>query len=102
MMFILPARAKKRAYKSSFNGTVISTMIGEKRDHRVTIEIKNEASRCFILVSPIKNKKLHPQYLDSIFKAANAEIIYLKKDQTKEIVPMDDIDCLDIDCREEK
>lgn len=101
MMFILPARDKKRAFKLSFSGTVISTLKGEKRDHRITVEIMKGESRCFILISPIKTREIYPQYRDSIFKDANSDMIYLKKDQKNEIISMDGIECLNIYCREE-
>ena len=100
-MFAIPNRAKKEAFKLSFSGTVISTLKGEKRDHRITVEILKGESRCFILISPIKDKRLYPQYRDSIFKESGSDIMYLKKDQKTEIIAMDDIHCLNIDCHEE-
>lgn len=102
--FIAPDRDKERAYESSFSGKVISTLETEGRGKRVisiTVEILNDHSRCFVLISPVERKKLYPQYLDSIFKKSNSDIIYLKKDQSNEIVKMDGIDCLSINCREE-
>jgi len=41
MMFIGPHLDKKRAFKSGFHGMVISTLEGQKRDHRITVEITN-------------------------------------------------------------
>ena len=96
--FVKPIQLKKQAFKSGFNGIVISTLEGQKRDHRITVEIMNGESRCYILISSIKDRKLYPQYRDSIFKKPDSGIIFLKKDQTTENLPMDDIDCLDIDC----
>jgi len=37
-----------------------------------------------------------------MFKEPGSDIMYLKKDQKKEVIPLEDIDCLDIDCREKK
>lgn len=101
IIFIIPARAKKQAFTLSFSGTVISTLEGKKRDRRITVEIINGVDRCFIQVSPIKERKFYPQYRDTIFKDADSDIIYLKKDQQTEIIPMDGISCLNIYCREE-
>lgn len=101
MIFIIPARAKKQAFKLSFSGTVISTLEGEKRDRRITVEIVNGDSRCYIVVSHIKERKLYPQYHDSIFKDANSDIMYLKKDKQTKITTMEGISCLNIYCREE-
>jgi hypothetical protein len=102
IIFIAPVVDKKRAFGSGFHGMVISTMEGEKRDHRIIVEITNDRSKCFVLISPIKDKRLYPQYLDSMFKGSGSDIMYLKKDKKKEIIPMEDIDCLNIDCSVKK
>jgi hypothetical protein len=101
MMFVVPARQKKQAFKMSFNGKVISTL-EQKRSHYITVEITNNKSKCYIYISAIKDKRLYPQYLDSIFKEPDSAIMYLKKDQKKEIIPLEGIACLDINCSVKK
>lgn len=102
MAFVKPMQLKKQAFKSGFNGIVISTLEGQGRVHRITVEILNGESRCNILISPITERTLYPQYRDSIFKKSESDIIFLKKDQSTEILEMDGINCLDIDCPTKK
>lgn len=97
LALIIPIQLKKQAFHSGFNGTVISTLEG-KRIHDITVEITTGESKCYILISAVKDRKLYPQYRDSIFKKQNSGIMYLKKDQSTEIVAMANIHCLDITC----
>ena len=97
LAFIIPIQLKKQAFHSGFNGTVISTLEG-KRIHDITVEITTGESKCYILISAVKDRKLYPQYRDSIFKKRKSHIMYLKKDQSTEIVAMANIHCLDITC----
>lgn len=98
LAFINPVQLKRQAFHSGFHGTVISTLEEGKRIHDIIVEITAGESKCYILISAVKDRKLYPQYRDSIFKKPNSDIIYLKKDQSNEITVMDNIDCLAINC----